>query len=861
MTGPVHPFRPSPEPALEIPLLPDGVRLRTLSNGLVVIVREDFSAPVVAAQAWCKAGSIDEGRWLGAGLSHVLEHMLFKGTATRQVGRIDQEVQAAGGSLNAFTSFDRTVYWINTPDSGSTVALEILCDIMQNASLPGGELDKEMEVIRREMDMCHDDPGRRASQRLFETAYTHSPYRYTVIGYPDIFSRLQRDDMVAYYREKYVPNNLFLVVVGAVEADAVFSRVEAGFAASKARPLPVAPFPVEPRQVAPREAIEEAPIELGHAHWSWHIPDVRHPDVPLLDVLATLLGSGRSSRLFQAVRECRGLVTSVDAWTYSPGQAGLLGVSATVEGAKFAAAREAVLSEIERVCGEEVSEAELAKAVKQFTAAFLATRKTMQGQAQDLGGNWIATGDLSFSERYLRAVKGATPSDLRRVARAYLTTENRSQYALLPVCARSAPAGAIVRREAAPVRPFTLGNGLRLLVKEDRRLPFVEIRMVLGGGVLAETPAQNGITQLFARMLMQGTELRDAVRVASEIESVGGHLDTYGGHNSFGVTAEVLREDLALGLELTADVLLRPALPLDALERERQNQIAAIRARGDHVLQSAFRAMRRALFGVQGYGLDLLGEEESVGRLGVEQLRDFHRRLAAPRNAVLAVYGDIDAGEVRARVEGVLGPWTGEGPDPTVSRGAPEALGAAPARVEEIRDKKQAVVVTSFPGGTLFDAERFALEVLQEVCSDLGSRLFMRIREKLGLAYYVGAQNFLGLAPGYFAFYAGTAPDAAARVEAELLDEAALLRAEGVSEDELDRAKAKIIGQKKIARQDLGGCALAAALDELFGLGYAYGDTEDAQFEAVTREQVQAAAVRHLTPDRHVIAVVRPNGA
>ena len=362
-------------------------------------------------------------------------------------------------------------------------------------------------------------------------------------------------------------------------------------------------------------------------------------------------------------------------------------------------------------------------------------------------------------------------------------------------------------------------------------------------------------------MLMQGTERRDATRVATEIESVGGHLDTYGGHNSFGITAEVLREELALGLDVLADVLLRPAPPPDALARERQNQIAAIRARGDHVLQSAFLAMRRGWFGAQGYGLDLLGEEESVGRLGVEQLRDFHRRLVAPRNAVLAVYGDVDAEDVRARVEGVLGLWTGDGPASIASGAAPHGLGAAPARVEEIREKKQAVLVTAFPGGTLFDADRFALDVLQEVCSDLGSRLFLRIRERLGLAYYVGAQNFLGLAPGYFAFYAGTAPDAAARVEAELLDEAALLRAEGVSEAELDRAKAKIIGQKKIARQDLGGCALSAALDELFGLGYAYGDTEDAHFEAVTRDQVQAAAVRHLTPDRHVIAVVKPNGA
>src|SRR5438876_7327653 len=150
----------APMQEAEIPPLPPGVKLTTLDNGLVVIVREDHSAPVVSAQAWCAAGSIHEGKWLGAGLSHVLEHMLFKGTTTRPGSRIDQEVQEAGGYMNAYTSFDRTVYWINVPNTGARTAIDILCDISQNASLPPAELSKELDFILREMDMGQDAPGR-----------------------------------------------------------------------------------------------------------------------------------------------------------------------------------------------------------------------------------------------------------------------------------------------------------------------------------------------------------------------------------------------------------------------------------------------------------------------------------------------------------------------------------------------------------------------------------------------------------------------------------------------------------------------------------------------------------------------------
>src|SRR5512135_2239849 len=227
----------------ELSSIPPGVTVTTLDNGLTIIVREDHSAPVVSAQAWAMAGSIHEGKWLGAGLSHVLEHMLFKGTTTRPGSRIDQEVQEAGGYMNAYTSFDRTVYHIDVPNTGARVAIDILCDIMQHASLPADELAKEMQVIEREMDMNIDDPGRRASRRLFETAYTRSPYRFTVIGYPDIFNELKPDDIVAYYREKYAPNNVFYVVAGDVTSADVVAQIRDAYAQSRAKAIPAMVLP------------------------------------------------------------------------------------------------------------------------------------------------------------------------------------------------------------------------------------------------------------------------------------------------------------------------------------------------------------------------------------------------------------------------------------------------------------------------------------------------------------------------------------------------------------------------------------------------------------------------------------------
>ncbi|MBT7534410.1 MAG: insulinase family protein [Verrucomicrobia bacterium] len=833
-----------------------GAQLCTLPNGLTIILLEDKNAPVVSVQAWCEAGSIHEDKWLGAGLSHVLEHMLFKGTTTRGKGRIDQEVQEAGGYMNAYTSFDRTVYYINTPSSGTHVAVDILCDIMQNASLPEDELISELDVIRREMDMNHDDPARRSGRGLFETAYLHSPYRYTVIGYPDVFNRISRGDVFDYYRKMYTPSNQFFIVVGDIDIKKIADQISAAYKGSPFSPLPPAFIPPEPPQLAPRQRVEESSIELGHTHLSWHIPDIRHEDLPALETLSIILGGGRSSRLYRSLREEQGIVHAIDAWTYNPGNPGLFGISAVFDGGQYEKAVQGIEAELQGVREKGVTSSEVAKAVKQFTSATLAARKTMQGQAQDLGGAWMAARDLGFSNRYLSQVQSITAEKIVEVANRYMFTDNRSTFALLPKGSSPVSLKKSANVHRTEIEKWEPGNGMRVLFKQDDRLPFVEIRSVFFGGVLEESNADSGITQLMSQGLLKGTADRSAAEIMEAIEAIGGSVEAYAGNNSFGLNIEVLNQDVKFGLDLLRETLRFPSFPSTEMERERQVQMAGIRAQKDQLLGRCFKLMKKGLFGEKGYGLSNAGEESSVQSLSIEQIKSHHGRLVKPGNQVLSIFGDIDIEQVKKEL---LNLWEDSSESSRIELPqSPSETRVETLALSETCDKKQSVVVFGFPGTTFFDKERHALDLLQETCSDLGSRLFMRIRDELGLAYYVGAQHMPGIVRGYFGFYAGTSPEHVEQVKEEFKIQINKIKSEGITQQELDRSKAKMLGQKQIARQDLGHLAMASALDELYGLGFQHPLEEDAAIRAVSLEDVQKAAEKIFDLENSTVAVVGP---
>src|SRR6266516_599566 len=551
-------------PVISFP--PNTAQRWTLANGLTLIVQEDRSAPVASVQAWCAAGSTTEDQHLGAGLSHILEHMLFKGTKTRSTNEIAQKVQDVGGYINAYTSFDRTVFWIDVPKDGVATALDVLADAMMNSTLPPEEYQKEQEVIRREFAMGMDDPDRMAGLLLSATAYQQHPYRFPVIGELEIYNQLTQEQVIQYYKTRYVPNNLTFLVVGDVDAQKVRQQLTELFTPYPEKSLKPVFIPAEPPQLGRREVHREFPTELTHLSLVWHIPEVTNPDVPALDLLSTILGDGRSSRLYRRVREEAGLAFHIAAFSYTPGDPGLFGIDATVDPKKRDAAEQLVLRIIDEVKQTGATAEELAKAKKISLSHQHEALTTMRGQASDIGSNWLLTRDLNFSRHYLDAVQKVTLEDIKRVAATYLTENNLTVISLNPKGSLAAKTEGAKSTAAGEIQKFDLPNGLRVLVREDPRLPLVGIGAVFRGGLLAETPQTNGITRLMAKVLLKGTKTRTAEQIANQIEAVGGSISGEAGNNSFSVSVEVMKPDVKLGVDLRSDVLLNATFPEKAIE-------------------------------------------------------------------------------------------------------------------------------------------------------------------------------------------------------------------------------------------------------------------------------------------------------
>lgn len=828
----------------------------TLKNGLTILVQEDHSSPVASVQAWVETGSIHEGEHLGGGISHLLEHLLFKGTETRSGNEFAQKVQDAGGYINAYTSFERTVYWIDIPAKGVDTALELLSDAIFHSVLPPDEYVKEQEVIRREFAMGHDDPDRMAGMALFAAAYRTHPYRHPVIGHLDVFNALTRDQVMGYYKERYVPNNVFFVVVGDIDAAHVREQLEKHCGAVKRQALPPVFIPSEPRQQGRRDEHVEFATELSRLHMAWHTPAATHPDTPTLDVLAMVLGHGRSSRLYRRLREEARLVHSIDAWCYSPGEPGLWGVDAVLDPEKRLQVQDEIVRAIEEVRQDGISEAELAKAKRQSLSGQLQSYTTMRGKASEMGSNWLLTRNLDFSKEFLQGIQRVSTADITRVIDTYLVPRNLTAVSLNPQGSLARSAARSTATQAGEIQKFELPNGLRLLVREDPRLPLISMAAAFKGGLVAEEPANNGISQLLAKVLIKGTDRRTAEQLADEIEAAGGGISSGAYNNRLSAFVRVMQPDLTLGLDILSDVLQHSTLPEKAIAREKEAQLAHIKAEEEEMMSVAGNLMRSHLLKGHPYGLRHLGTPESVSRLTQADLAAFRDRHLVGRNGVLAIFGAVKAGEVRDLVEKAFGAMRA-GEPALQSLPQPRQL-AQPLQVEELKEKQQAVLMVGFLGADLYSPDRAAIELINEASSDLGSRFFIRIREQMGLAYSVGAYHVPGLVRAPFVFYLGTDPMKLAAVQAELMQEIRQLATEGLSAAELARAKEKLLGQIEIQNQSNDAFAFASAVDELYGLGYDHYKIVRREVEAVTLEDTRRVANEYFLKQPPITAIVRP---
>lgn len=827
----------------------------TLPNGLTVLLKRDGAAPVSSVQVWVKTGSIHEGGALGAGLSHYLEHMLFKGT-TRRAGReISATVQAHGGNINAYTTFDRTVYYIDLPSEHTGVAIDLLADIVLHSTLPAAEVAKEKEVILREIEMCLDDPDQRLTQALFETAFHTHPYRQPIIGHREIFAACTREDLVAYYQARYVPNNLVLIIAGDFDVVATRAAITHHFgSAPRARLAPVL-VPAESAQLARREQHLYEDVKVSRAGLGWPIPGLTHPDAPALDMLALVLGHGDSSLLWQSMREQARLVHTIDVMAWSPGTCGLFYISYLADPAKRAVAEQAILRELARLATKGFRPAMLAKAVRQMVTSEVNMRKTMSGQASRLGAGEVVVGDINYTRTYFERLCALKPVDLQRVMKTYLEPERLTVVSSNPVASVDETARPPLAASAASQNfaEVTLPNGARLLLQPNKHLPNLHLRLAFAGGPLFEPADKRGLTALLATLLVKDTQRRTAEEVARAIEGVGGSFHEFSGNNSFGLTAEVLPSDITLALQLLSDAILRPAFKSATLEIERESALASLQESLDDVVSVGRKIMRAKFFGSHPFAIESGGDAAGLRAIALADLRALYRHLILSGNAVLAVAGDFEP----KKLGPVLKAFLAKLPSGQVAQRPAKIISTVGDFIEQ-QPRQQAIVFQAFPGPGLQSPDYPVSEVADELFSGMSSHLFERVREEKSLAYFVRSNRMVGLEVGLFYFYAGTSPERYPEVLAELDLEILRVQQGRVTPEELRRCQIRLKAGKRMSQQTNSARAMQAALNAIYGQPVNDGPLYEARIEAVTLSDLQSFAQKYFQRSQRVQLVVKP---
>jgi len=843
---------------------------RTTAEGLTILAMESRAAPVVTVQVWVGVGSADETD-AEAGLAHVHEHMLFKGTqkngiVRRGVGQIASEIEGAGGDINAWTSYDQTVYHVTIAKDFFDTGLDVLADAIQNSAFDKDELGRELEVILEEIKRSEDSPGSRVSKGLFAEAFRDHPYRRPVIGYKDIVAAFTRDNVTTFFDAHYRPDRLTVVVVGDIDGEVAADKVERAFGDSRrgARPLPPRKQEQPQHGLRARGLVDD--VEESHLAIAFRGPSLLDSLTPALDVLGVILGSGDSSRLSRSIKREKQLANEIYAYAYTPKDPGLFVVGGTLNHEKLDALLPAIAHELRRV-QDGIAPAEVEKARAILASESVYQKETVEGLARRLGTWQLLTGDPGSEAEYQKKLQLVSVDDVVNAARRIFDPEQATVVALVPKAEEGRVDQEKLKNQASEVfrkkarrQSLVHSNivketvkGCRVVVERDTTNPIVAVRSAWLGGLRAEDDGTSGYTHLCAELVSKGTENRTATEIADYLDRTAGGLDGFAGRNSFGLRQTVLTPNLQSGLELFFDVWNHATFADDELARQKEQTLEDIRSRADNPAGLAFDQFHQTLWKSHPYRRDILGTADSVKGATSTLLSGFWRSRARSSDAVLCFVGDIDPDRAFTFVEEHL--ENDVGVPPPQPEAEPDPAHSEVRRL--VRDRAQAHLVTGVRGLTLNDADRYPLELLVATLSGQGGRLFLDLRDKQSLCYSVAGYAVDGLEPGSFSVYMGTSPDKVERALDGINRILQQLVDEGITAAELERAQRYLRGSHAIGLQRTGARATTMVLNELYGLGHLAHHSHQAKLAAVTLDDVKRVAKKVLTRTR-ITSIVGP---
>lgn len=834
-----------------------------LDNGQTVVVQEVKNNPIVTIDTWIKTGSIDEED-SNNGVAHFLEHLFFKGTKTHEPGEFDKILETKGAITNAATSKDFTHYYITIPSKDFDLAMDLHGDMILHPLIPRKEMEKERKVVLEEISKDLNSPTKIMQDNLNSMLYTTHPYKRKVIGRSDVIETITRDQVLSFYNKNYSPSNMVTVIIGDVDANHAIEKTKEAFNAEYKKQTKTI-YTKEAPLTKQQKKVEYLDTESGYMVIGFRGTPIDDKDSYALDVLATILGDGRSSVLNQVLKEKKRIAFSVDAGNSTFRDDGIFYISANYEPTKCKIVQDTIFNEIEKIQKNGVTDDQLKLAKNIIERSTYYSRESITNIATEIGYTMALTNDIKFYDTYLDNIKNVSKEDVKKVAEKYLGINRSAVSIVLPKSAKEVPVASLTQQapataelvsENAQTQKYKLSDGATMLYTPNNVNDIIAISIYAKGGQLAEQKA--GTANLTATTMMRGTKNYTSLELSQVLEDNGIKIQPSASADAFAINVLTTKDEYDKTLELLNEVVNNATFEDYEIDKVKTEKLNTIKRNKDVPLQRAIEEYRDLIYQNSPYSISSKILEKNIPNITKEDIINYYNSIFAPKNLVISINGNIDKDKTIQDLNNIFKPKENTKNFDFAQYNSKIPTVTTPRQtIQKVPTTETAWILLGWQtNGVLNEKDYATLQVIDSLLgSGMSSRLFKDLREQEGLAYQLGSGYSPNVLRGSFLLYIGTNPQTLDKAKSGLFAEITRLKTEYVGDKELQDAKEKLLGNYVIGLETNLDKASNIGWYEASTRGYEFKDKYEKLINSVTDSDIIEIANKYFTDD-YILSIV-----
>lgn len=840
-------------------------RLFKLNNGQTVIIQEVKNNPIVTVDTWIKTGSIDEDD-SNNGVAHFLEHLFFKGTKNHAPGEFDKILETKGAVTNAATSKDFTHYYITLPSKDFDLAMELHADMLLNPMIPRNEMEKERRVVLEEISKDMNSPQKILMENLDSMMYNSHPYKRRVIGRKDVIETITREKIFEFYNAHYFPSNMVTLVIGDVDTKHALDKINEVFSSQTKKQEKII-YPKESLLTSQKKKTQYSPdTQSGYMLIGFRGVSINDKESYILDVLATILGEGRSSVLNQVLKEKKRIAYSVSAGNMTYKDDGIFYIKANFEPEKCKQVEDAIFEEIKNIQQNGVSDEQLQLAKNIIERDTYYSRESVSNISNEIGYTTTLTGDIKFYDNYLSNIKSVTKEEVKKSAQKYLG-ENRSAISIvLPQSAKETPVSILKKKHQNPsadlisqnsqTQKYKLSNGATLLYTPNTSNDIIAISIYAKGGKLVETTS--GIANLTGATILKGTKNYTSLELSQFLEDNGIKISPSVSADTFSISVLTTKDEYDKTLAILDEIVNNATFEENELSKVKADTLSQIKSSKDTPIQRALEDYREMIFPDSNYSISSNILERNIPKITREDVVKYYNSIFEPQNLVISINGNVDKDKTVQELNNIFsGNNSNNKFEYSIYNSKVPQISTPQTRQQNMPTTETAWIILGWQVAGIDNQKDFAtLQVIDSLLgSGMSSRLFKDLREKQGLAYQLGSGYSAHALRGSFMLYIGTNPSTLDKAKNGLFEEIKRLKSEYVADKELKDAKEKLIGNYIISQETNLDKASTLGGYEALGAGYEFNEQYQELINQVKDTDILEVANKYFN-DNYALSII-----